>query len=85
MKTIKINYPESLPAVLNLSFEAFEKEIKIALAVKLFEMGRLTSGQASMLAGISRIAFLLTCRQYGTASVEWDEAELQEEFKDIIK
>jgi len=85
MKTIEIEYPETLPALLNLSPEAFEKEAKIALAVKLYEMGRLTSGQAANLAGLSRVAFLLNCQQYGAATVEWDKTEIEEEFKDKIK
>ena len=50
----------------------------MALAVKLYEMGRLTSGQAASLAGISRVAFLLS----GSASVEWDQEELEAEFSE---
>jgi predicted HTH domain antitoxin len=67
-------------ATLNLSPETFEQEAKTALAVKLYEMGRLTSGQAASLAGISRAAFLLNCKRYGSASVEWDREELDAEF-----
>lgn len=71
MKKLLIEYPESIPAILNLSPDNFEQEAKMALAVKLYEMGRLTSGQAASLAGISRVAFLLSCKRYGSASVEW--------------
>ena len=83
MKTLSINYPESVLATLNLSPETFEQEAKTALAVKLYELGRLTSGQASAMAGISRVAFLLGCHRYGANAVQWDQEELDAEFSDI--
>ena len=55
----------------------------IAQSHKLYEMGRLTSGQASRIAGVSRVTFLLDCRRYGVASVEWDQAEIDAEFVDM--
>jgi len=83
MRTIEIKYPETIPAILNLSPETFEQEAKFALAVKLYEMGRLTSGQAARLVGVSRVTFLLDCRRYGAASVEWDQTEIDAEFADM--
>jgi len=83
MRTIEIEYPETIPAVLNLSPEMFEQEARFGLAVKLYEMGRLTSGQAARLAGVSRVAFLLDCHRYGAVSVEWDQSEIDAEFADM--
>ena len=69
MKILIITYPES--------------ESRMALAVKLFELGRLTSGQAADLAGVDRVSFLLACRRFGAASVDWDADEFASEAKEL--
>ncbi|SPD73256.1 conserved hypothetical protein [uncultured Desulfobacterium sp.] len=84
MKTMQIEYPESIPAALNLTPESFEAEARLALAIKLFELGRLSSGQAAALAGISRVTFLLNCHQYRASTVLWDREEIEAEFKDAL-
>lgn len=83
MKKLSIEYPESVLAALNLSPETFEFEARVALAMKLYEIGRLTSGQAASLAGISRVEFLLSCHQYDSSSVQWDHEELEAEFEGL--
>jgi predicted HTH domain antitoxin len=83
VRQLVIDYPESIPASLNLSPESFEEEARTALAMKLYEMGRLTSGQAAELAGISRVEFLMNCSRYGTATVEWDSHEITMEFEGL--
>jgi predicted HTH domain antitoxin len=81
MKTATFAYPDSLLALLNQSAETFEGEARTAMAMKLFELGRLTSGQAATIAGMSRVDFLLQCRTYGVVSVEWDDDDLQRELE----
>jgi predicted HTH domain antitoxin len=59
MGAIYIEYPTNLVTAFNQSHEDFEQEAKLAMAAKLFELGKVTSGQAAKLAGISRVRFLL--------------------------
>lgn len=80
-KTMLIVYPDSIPAAVNLTNEAFENEARRAMAVKLYELGRLSSGQAARLADLGRVEFFLTCIQMGVPSVEWDENEIRSEFQ----
>lgn len=47
---------------------------------KLFEVGKLTSGQAAQFAGVGRQEFLLGCREWGVDSVNWDTDEIEAEF-----
>ena len=78
--TIIVEYPDAIPASLNQSRQEFEIEARHAMAAKLYELGRLTSGQAANLAGVNRADFLLSCERMGVAAVEWDENEIEAEF-----
>lgn len=76
MKLI-IDYPERLPDALQQTRDEFERDAKMAMAVKLFEMKRLSSGMAAQLAGMDRVSFLLNLHRYGVATIDLDESELQ--------
>ena len=54
-------------------------EIKIAAAVKLFELGRLSSGAAARLVGMPRTLFLSRLADYEVETFRLTEAELQQE------
>jgi predicted HTH domain antitoxin len=77
---IKINYSDRLPDSMHLSHEEFEKEAKLAMAVKLFEMRKISSGIAASLAGIDRVKFLLSLSDYNVNMIEYREDELDNDL-----
>ena len=73
---LTIDYPETLLDALHETREQFEQEAKIAMAVKLFEMKRLSSGMAAALVGMDRVSFLLNLHRYGVAMIDLEKEEL---------
>jgi predicted HTH domain antitoxin len=71
-----IEYPDALPDVLQETPEQFEREARTAMAVKLFELKRISSGNAAELAGMDRVAFLLSLHQYGVSMIDYSKEEL---------
>ena len=71
-----IEYPNLLPDVMQQTRAEFEQEAKMAMAVKLFDMKRLSSGIAAKLAGMDRVTFLLSLHCYGVAMIDLEEEEL---------
>ena len=78
---LKVNYPDTLPDVLHQTPAQFENEAKMAMAVKLFEMKRLSSGVAAALVGMDRVSFLLELHRYGVPMIDLTEEELRSDLE----
>jgi len=77
--SLSVTYPEALPDALQESREQFEREAKMAMAVKLFEMKRVPSGTAAAMAGVDRVTFLLRLQEFGVPMIDLTEDELAED------
>lgn len=64
MATLTIEYPDEILVSLKETQDDFCEELKIAAAVKLYEMGKLSSGKAARLAGMDKISFLKILGKY---------------------
>lgn len=78
--TLTVQYPGTLPEALNMSRSEFEREAKLAMAVKLFETSKLSSGQAAELAGIPRVYFLYELSRFGVSPIQLEPGELEEDI-----
>jgi predicted HTH domain antitoxin len=76
-----VEYPDRLPDAMRMSRAEFEQEARMAMAVKLFELGRLSSGQAAQLAGLERAAFIMSLHRYGVSPIQLSTDELEDDMR----
>lgn len=81
MTELIIQIPQDVPQLLKMSNADFAREAQMLLAVKLFEMGKLTSGKAAELAGMPRVAFLYSLKRYNVSAINFDEEEIEREIE----
>ena len=76
---ISIEFPDYLANAMRMNKSEFGKEIKISGLVKLFELGKISSGTASKVLQLSRIEFLELLAKYnvGFLNVEDLSEDLQ--------
>jgi predicted HTH domain antitoxin len=81
MMQLTIDFPDTLPDLLHETKDQFSSEVKMALAVKLFQMKRLSSGMAAALVGMPRTTFLLNLHRFNVPMIDLDEEELLADVK----
>ena len=63
-RQVLVNVPEKILLAEKTDEAAFGRELSTLAAVKLYELGRLSSGRAAELAGMSRVEFLMNLSRY---------------------
>ena len=80
--TLRIEYGDDVLLSAGLSRDDFNEEARFLLAAKLYELGRLSSGQAAVMCGKKRVEFLLSLRRVGVSmsNLRPEDAEAEIEF-----
>jgi len=73
---LTIKYTDDILSSLKENKEEFEAEARFLLALKLYELGKISSGKAARLAGIKRVVFLRKLGQYQVSPFQVSISEI---------
>lgn len=80
MSTITFECPDDILRSLSETPEHFADECRLLTAVKLFELGHLSSGQAARLAGMERVPFLDALKSYKVSAINLSAEALAQDL-----
>ena len=80
MTQVTLEYPEGLELAVQTTPEEMGAQIRLMAALKMFELGKLSSGKAAQLAGLSRVEFLEQCGRC-RVSIFYSPEELADELQ----
>ena len=79
-RQVTIEIPEKVLLAEKSDEVAFAREMRLLAAIKLYELGRLSSGRAAELAGKSRVEFLLLLGDYKVFPLSGELEELEQTY-----
>lgn len=80
MQVLSIPYSDDLLITAGKPKEAFEQEMKFLLAVKLFELNRLSLGKAAELCGMSKLHFMDEIGRFNIPVINLDDDQIIDEL-----
>ena len=76
MQTVSIELPEAAFAALRKAPNDFATEMRLAAAVKWFELGILSQGKAAEIAGMTRADFITALARFKVSAWQYTAKEL---------
>lgn len=82
MVQVTITVSDGALASLRQDPAGFGRELRLAAAIKWYELQRISQGRAAEIAGLSRAEFLEALGRYGVSPFQYDAEEIAAECAD---
>jgi predicted HTH domain antitoxin len=79
--TLAAPFPVNLELAVGLTRSELEQHLRLMAALKMFELGKISSGKAAQLAGMCRVDFFETCGRYRVSLFNYPPEEIEEELR----
>ena len=82
MRSLSIPYSEDLLLLTGKDPESLERELRLLLAAKLFELRRVSIGKAAQLAGLPKVQFMEELGRLLIPVINLDDDQIEDELKE---
>jgi len=83
MTSITLNLPETVFSALRKTPDEFSQEMRVAAAVKWYELEQISQGKVAEIAGLTRAEFIQALSRYHVSPFQYTEADLVRELENV--
>lgn len=83
--TFPASAPENFEQAVEMSRPELDHHLRLMAALKMFELGQISSGKAAELCGMTRLDFFQTCGRYQVSIFNYSAEDFQDEILSDLK